>query len=64
MDEPDESNREQKLVGREKARRHRQGSRSYLHAMTNSRVKRTKDLLERSDRRGATRTEQDDEAQT
>jgi hypothetical protein len=40
MDDEQTSNREKKVAGRAKRRRYKQGTRSYLHAMTNSIARR------------------------
>ena len=58
MDEAEETNRAQKLAGREKARRYRPGSRAYLHATTNARVKRAKELVSKLEDREHERAEE------
>lgn len=40
MDDDGHSNREKKIAGRAKRRRYKQGTRSYLHDMTNSVARR------------------------
>lgn len=40
MDDEQTSNREKKVAGRAKRRRYKQGTRAYLHAMTNSVARR------------------------
>ena len=44
------SNREKKVAGRAKRRRYQQGTRSYLHAMTNSVSRRLQQAQERVDK--------------
>lgn len=51
MDDNEPKDRSRKLAGREKTRRHPTPGRSYLHAMTNSRVKRTQQQLEKAEKR-------------
>jgi hypothetical protein len=43
------SNREKKVASRAKRRRYKQGTRSYLHAMTNSVTRRLREAGERAD---------------
>jgi len=50
-EEPQPTNRAQKLAAEERRRRFHTSGRSFLHNMTSSRVKRSKELLEKSDRR-------------
>lgn len=49
MDEDKISNREKKVAGRAKQRRYKQGTRSYLHAMTNSVARRLERARGKSD---------------
>jgi hypothetical protein len=42
------SNREKKVAGRAKRRRFKQGTRSYLHAMTNSVARRARETEEKA----------------
>jgi hypothetical protein len=45
-------NREKKVAGRAKRRRYKQGTRSYLHAMTNSVARRLREAREKPDEAG------------
>jgi hypothetical protein len=45
------SNREKKVAGRARRRRYRQGTRSYLHAMTNSVARRAREKASPDDER-------------
>lgn len=52
MDGADEhSNRILKTESRDRSRRFVQGTRAYLHSLTNSRVRRSREVIERADRR-------------
>jgi hypothetical protein len=48
MDDEQASNREKKVAGRAKRRRYKQGTRSYLHAVTNSVARRLDRIKDRS----------------
>lgn len=48
MDDEQGSNREKKVAGRAKRRRYKQGTRSYLHDMTNSVARRLDQVRGRS----------------
>jgi hypothetical protein len=51
MDEEQQpSARDRKTQSRKEKREHR-GSRAFIHAMTSSRVKRTEEIIDRSDQR-------------
>ena len=61
-DETESDSRAQKLESRERARRHGKGGRSYLHAVTNSRVKRAKEAVEKVEKRHAARKDESPES--
>lgn len=58
MDESDDTNRSRKLQAKERARRHRATGRGYLHAMTNSRVRRAKETIEQAEKRQPTESQE------
>jgi hypothetical protein len=58
MDESEETNRTRKLEAKERARRHRASGRAYLHAMTNSRVRRAKETMEQAEKRQSTESQE------
>jgi hypothetical protein len=51
MDETEATNRSRKLESRVRARRHSTAGRGYLHAMTNSRVRRVDAILKNAEER-------------